>query len=47
MNALPIGGKLVAPKSPVGLFVFVARKKFFIFPTFFLSLQKIRHDSSK
>ena len=41
MKADPIGGKLVAPESPVGLIIFVARIKFVIFPLLFLSLQKI------
>ena len=41
MNAFPIGGGLVAPDSPVGLFEFVDLKKFVVFPLLFLSLQII------
>ena len=47
MKAEPIGGKVVAPESPVGLFVFVERIKFVILPLLFLSLQKIRHPGNK
>ena len=38
INPLPIGGKDVAPESPVGLFVFVDRKKFYILPLILLSI---------
>ena len=47
MKAEPIGGKLDAPLSPVGLFVFVDLIKFVILPLLYLSLQKIRYDGSK
>ena len=39
MNAVPIGGKVVAPESPVGLFNFVDLIKFDTFPLLVLSLQ--------
>ena len=41
MNLSPIGGKLVAPLSPVGEFVFVDLMKFDILPFPFLSLHFI------
>ena len=43
----PIGGRLVAPESPVGLFVLVDRKKFCILPLLFLSLHFIFHRCNR
>ena len=40
-NALPIGGMLVDPLLPVGLFVCVNLRKFCILPVLFLSLHLI------
>ena len=47
MKADPIGGKPVAPETPVGLYVFVVRIKFVIFPILVLSLQKNLQDGSR
>ena len=41
MKLSPIGGKLVAPQLPVGLFVTVDLIKFCILPLLFLSLHLI------
>ena len=43
----PIAGKLVALEKLVGLFVFVARKKFVVTTLFFLSLQKTFHRGKR
>ena len=43
MNALPMGGRLVAPELPVGLFVLVDLTKFCNLPLLFLSLHLIFH----
>ena len=47
MNAVPIGGKLVAPAWLVGLFVFVDLINFVIIPFLYLSLQKYFHLGCK
>ena len=41
IKLLPIGGKLIAPLSPVGLFAFVEPIKFCFFPLLFSSLHFI------
>ena len=47
MKAEPKGGRVVAPESPVGLFLFVDRIKFDILPLIFLSLHFITQFCNK
>ena len=47
MNAVPIGGKDVAPLYPVGEFVFVALIKIFVTPLLLLSLQITFHRGKR
>ena len=47
MNALPIGGREVAPLFPAGDFVLVYLAKIFILPLLFLSLHTIFHHGNR